>query len=234
MSTERLNKTVSELWSLVPDCGSELFRASVAGQKEGRFFRVEFNHDCGDLVHWEDKPVFGSGPWNGSRDTARIGLESIGSPTFSYDHQSKDLVDFYPTGSGANLISVKLCDLINQYDHDSLEVIDVNIKTSDNIVPFKLVMPARLLETVDPELCDVWLGFESLGGEWIRKVKFPSAFGAVFNSSMQSHIHNYADIDILNGWLWSKELLEAAKKNGIRGLYARVPESHPTIVVCRL
>jgi hypothetical protein len=50
----------------------------------------------------------------------------------------------------------------------------------------------------------------------------------MFITNLIKHIHNFADIDAMQKWFWSRDLLTAAKEAGIRGIYATVPATLPT------
>lgn len=109
-------------------------------------------------------------------------------------------------------------------------MLPITVKAKDGDVEFNLVMPSRLISAVDPDLCDIEIVDKSLGSQWFRKVKYPDPNGAVIDPELDPEIHNFADLDIVNKWLWSRQLIDEAKRAGIKGPYTMVPESYPAII----
>lgn len=222
-----MTRTITDLLAEVPEGQSRLFKAKHPSADEDRFVEVWSNLDYEPYVSWSNRPEFEQGPWMGARVKPRIGLDTLTElPDFRFKKKLGKLVDFIQPGSGAYLISPALLAVIERLDPGSLEVKPVMIKARDGEVPFNLVMPNRLLEAVDPDRCDVRIETEWFSEHWFTSVRFPS--GAAFQSELTKEIHNFSDIDALNKWFWSKELLAAAKEAGVRGIYATVPATLPT------
>lgn len=107
-----MNSTVEDLLSLVPEGGSQIFKAAVPDRVENRFFSVAFNHDHRGTFAWKNKHELTRLPWMGARDLSRRGLDDLAVPDVSFSLKEAKLVDFYSTGTAAYAISNKLRDLI--------------------------------------------------------------------------------------------------------------------------
>ena len=225
-----MHRTIDDLLPLVPEGGSRIFKARVPGVVESRFFVVAFNHDYGGSFFWKNKPGIREHPWTGTRDVPRKGLDALAAPDVTFSCKANKLVDFYSTGSAAYAISNRLRDLIEDLDPGSLEVLPITVKAKDGEVEYNFAMPSRLLRSVEPDLCDIQIVDEKLGSRWIRKVKYPNPNGAVIDPELDPDIHTFADVDVVNRWLWSRQLIDAGKQAGIKGVYTRVPESYPAII----
>ncbi|MXP24725.1 hypothetical protein GRI39_01525 [Altererythrobacter indicus] len=231
-----MKRTVDDLLALVPEGGSHIFKAKVPDVVENRFFAVASNRDYPGVFYWKNTLEFTKNPWMGARGKKRIGLDVLPTPEVSFSLKKGRLVDFYTTGTAACGISNRLRDLIEDLDPGSLEVLPIVVKAKDGDVEYNLVMPNRCLSAIDPDLCDIQIVDEDLGGgQWMRKVKYPNRNGAVIDPDLDPDIHSFADID-LGGytWLWSRQLIDEAKLAGIKGLYTTVPESYPSIEIDRL
>jgi len=78
-----------------------------------------------------------------------------------------------------------------------------------------MAMPNRNLSAVDTRRTDVLIKDENFSGSWIRSVKFPN--GVSFRNEDLADVSAFTDLD-LNSWFWSKELIEAARAEGINRL----------------
>ncbi|WP_397581128.1 imm11 family protein [Sphingorhabdus sp.] len=222
-----MTRTITDLLAEVPEGQSRLFKAKHPSADEDRFVEVWSNLDYEPYVSWSNRPEFGQGPWMGARVKPRIGLDTLTElPDFRFKKKLAKLVDFIQPGMGAYLVSPALLALIERLDPGSLEVKSVVIKARDGEAPFYLVMPNRSLEAVDPDRCDVEINWEKIGDYWYRRVNLSD--GAAFRAGLTNKIHNFSDMDAVQKWFWSRELLAAAKEAGIRGIYATVPATLPT------
>lgn len=222
-----MTRTITDLLAEVPEGQSRLFKAKHPSADEDRFVEVGTNWNYGAVVSWKNSPKPLQGLWMGARGTPRAGLDTlIEQPDFRFSKNLRKLVDFFHSQGSAYLVSPALLAVIERLDPGSLEVMPVLIKARDGEAPFNLVMPNRLLEAVDPDRCDVDITDRKLGDQWFRRVSFPN--GAAFNSEATKDMHNFSDIDAIQKWFWSRELLAAAKDAGIRGIYATVPATLPT------
>ena len=222
-----MTRTITDLLAEVPEGQSRLFKAKHPSADEDRFVEVcnNWNYDQG--ISWKNSPEFEQALWTGARVKPRIGLDTlVEQPDFRFRGKLRKIVDFYRLAGAAYLASPALLEVIERLDRGSLEVKPVAIKALDGEIPFNLVMPNRLLEAVDPDRCDVRIETEWFSEHWFTSVRFPS--GAAFQTELTKEIHNFSDIDALNKWFWSRELLVAAKEAGIRGVLATVPSTLPT------
>lgn len=106
--------------------------------------------------------------------------------------------------------------LIEELDPGSLEYLPMTIKAKDGIVDYNVAMPVRNLQAVDPNCTNILVKDQNHGGQWFRYIEFPD--GVVFRDEVVAGIHSFTDIDA-HGWFWSRELIDAAKAMGVRGLY---------------
>lgn len=221
-----MTRTITDLLAEVPEGESRLFKAKHPSADDDRFVEVWTNWNYPQDISWKNRPEPDQGLWMGARVKPRIGLDTIvEQPDFRFKKKLGKLVDFYMLGGGY-LVSPALLTLIERLDPESLEVMPVMIKALDGEAPFYLVMPNRLLEAVDPDRCDVRVETEWFSEKWFTTVRFPD--GAAFQPQLTKDVHNFSDIDALQKWFWSKELLAAAKEAGIRGIRATVPATLPT------
>lgn len=222
-----MSRSIDDLLSEVPEGQSRSFKATITDANNDRFVEVAYNWDYGTVISWNnrppllDHPPYSQLPWTGARRKPRIGLSSLAEPDITFRRNVEELVDFHSTGTGAHIISSKLLALIERLDPESLEVIPVVIKARNGNADFDMVMPNRLLHAVDADRCDVDVIDEKLDTIWVRKVRFPK--GAIFDPEISMDIHNFADIDVMNRWFWSRELVDEAKICGIKGLYTKKP-----------
>lgn len=195
---------------------TRLFRRPCAEDGEERFFSVHQNFDYPGRLEWHNTLGIEDNPWFGSRWKARIPISSVPTPDVTFKRSAKALVDFYSTGSDAFFLSERLIALIERHDPGSLDCRPVSIRTSKGVaVPFFMAMPNRSLSAVDTRRTDVLVKDEDYAGEWIRSVKFPA--GASFRNENLAGVSSFTDLD-LSGWFWSRELIEAAKSEGIKGI----------------
>ena len=202
----------------VPEGKAQTFERSISDPGEERFFKVWQNWDYrpGRLT-WVNGQLGELSPRFGTRDTRRRALSAIPLPEVNFKGPSKQVVDFYSTGSQAFFISDKLFKLIESLDPGSLEHLEFKVRAKDGEMPFHAVMPIRVLEAIDPRRTTVRIEDEDLAGWYLRHTRFPE--GIVFDNDVLRDVTTFSDMDA-PGWYWSKELIEEAKSIGIRGLYA--------------
>jgi|GEM_PF-4197818 hypothetical protein len=208
--------SIGTLLAQVPTGEDRLFRAPITGAIEERFFKVHSNRDYILRPDWQNQPSMEQAPWTGARTMQRISLSTLPAPFVTFEGASEDLTDFYSTGGHVWFLSDRLVTLIETLDPGSLDRLPMTIETQDNAIPFHAVMPARNIEAVDPMRTDVRIVDKSYAGHWVRSVDFPET--VVFQSEVVKNLHTFSDIDI-RGWFWSRELIEAAIKACIKGLY---------------
>lgn len=217
----RMLRTIDDLSAEVPMGGSRTFPASRIATVDTDYVDVHFNADCGPPILWHNRPSFTDLPWTGSRDKARIGIAEIAEPHLTYPKNSRHMCDFYSTGTGAFFVSEKLHFSIEEFDHGSIEARQVRVKARDKEIPFWMVMPNRVFETVDTELTDIKIFDEKFADQWIRSVKFP---GNVFiRKDAARGAHNFSDVDLPNRWIWTKDLVEFVKSQSVCGIYTGLP-----------
>jgi hypothetical protein len=210
--------TIGEMIEQVPEGKSQTFQASISDPGEELYFRVWQNWDYRPgRLEWLNGRSGVDAPWLGTRKKARIPVSTLPSPDVRFKGPSKQVVDFYSTGSHAFLISDKLFRLIEEMDPGSLEYLDFELRAKDGGLPFHVVMPNRSLEAIDPRRTTVVIRDEPRRQRFWRAVEFPD--GIVFDNSALQGVASFSDVDA-HGWYWSRELLAKAKSQGIRGLYA--------------
>lgn len=210
--------TVEDLLKKVPEGQTQLFERPLNDVTEERFFSVHMSSEYGPgRLAWHNKPPLDSALWYGSRTIPRVPISTAPDPDVTFEGASKDIVDFYSIGgTHVAFISDRLFNLIEEMDPNSLERRPMAIRAKDAIVEFNMVMPSRNLEALDTNRTDILIQYESYGGQWFRTIKFPK--GVVFRDHAIFDVHSFSDIDV-RGWYWSRELIDAAKASGIRGLY---------------
>lgn len=210
--------SIEEMLRQVPKGETRLFERPCADGGEERFFSVHQNFDYPGRLEWHNTLGLEESPWFGSRWKPRIPVSSVPIPDVTFKRSTKALVDFYSTGSDAFFLSERLVSLIDRLDPGSLECRPVTIKVPrGGEVPFFMAMPNRSLSAVDTGRTDVLVKDENYAGEWIRSITFPA--GVYFRNEVLADVSSFTDLDV-NGWFWSRELIEAAKAEGIKGLRA--------------
>lgn len=208
--------SIEEMLAQVPRGESRLFERPCADDGEERFFSVWQNYDYPGQIAWHNTVGMENNPWYGARGVPRIPVSSVPTPDVSFKLSAKKLVDFYSTGNHAFFLSERLIALIDRLDPGSLERRPVTIRASKGVeVPFFMAMPNRSLSAVDTRRTDVLVMDKDYAGEWIRSIKFPN--GVSFRNQDLAGISSFTDLD-LTRWFWSRELIEAAKAEGIKGL----------------
>lgn len=209
-------QTIDDLSSQVPSGEARLFTPSDKDRGEQRFFSVRQNWDYkpGRLT-WQNEPRMEKSPWYGARESPRTSVSDISPPKAVFAGPAKKMVDFYSTGSDAFFLSDRLVALIETMDGGALDRVPVSIVCNDADLRFHLVMTARVIEAVDPSRTAVLIKDDRLGDMWFRRIRFPE--GVVFQDAELATIHAFADLDA-RGWYWSRELIDAAKAKGIKGL----------------
>lgn len=208
--------SIEEMLAQVPRGESRLFGRPCADDGEERFFSVWQNHYYPGRLEWHNTVGMEKNPWFGSRRKARIPVSSVPTPDVTFKRSAKALVDFYSTGNHAFFLSERLVALIDRLDPGSLERRPVTIRASKGVeVPFFMAMPTRSLSAVNTRRTDVLIKDEDYAGQWIRSVKFPN--GVSFRNDDLAGASSFTDVD-LRRWFWSRELIEAAKAEGIKGV----------------
>jgi len=212
---------IDDLLRQVPEGQARLFERPIKDVVEKRFFSVHMNweYNPGRLI-WHNEVPFEQAPWVGSRSLPRRPIWALPQPDVTFKGPSKQIVDFYALGGEqAFFISTKLVRLIEELDPGSLDIRPIAIKAKDGVVDYNIVMPARVLEAVDPSRTDIVVKDKNYAGQWIRSVEFPG--DVVFRDEALVGVHSFADIDV-RGWYWSRELIDAAKAVGVKGLYTQI------------
>jgi hypothetical protein len=213
--------TIDDLLRQVPEGQTRLFERPIKDVVEERFFSVHMNweYNPGRLT-WHNKVPFEQAPWAGSRGVPRRPISALPQPEVTFKGPSKQIVDFYAVGGEqAFFISDKLARLIEDLDPGSLNRRSIAINAKDGVVDYNIVMSARLLEAVDPSRTDVLVKYKNYAGQWIRSIEFPD--GVVFRGDALVGVHSFTDVDV-RGWFWSRELIDAAKAAGTKGLYTQL------------
>jgi hypothetical protein len=210
--------TINDLILQVPEGESKLFERKIKDAVENRFFRVYPSHKYYPRLDWINKPEMTNSPWSGSRGVPRKPLSILSNIEAHFEGSVSLIVDLYGSGGDAFFISNKLTKLIESFDPGSLERTSIIVGAEDGTVDYNIVMTSRNIEAIDVDRTDILIGYENLGGQWFRDIQFPN--DVVFRSEMLADIHCFSDADV-HGWFWSRELIDAAKAAGIRGLYTK-------------
>lgn len=218
MVIEMAELTIGDMIERVPEGQSQVFERSIPDPGEERYFRVWQNWDYRPgRLEWLNGRDGPDAPWLGTRRKARIPVSTLPQPDVKFKGPSKQVVDFFSTGSHAFFISDKLFRLIEKMDPGSLEHLPFELRAKDGALPFHAVMPRRALEAIDTRRTTVMIEDEPLATVFWRTVTFPE--GVVFDNEALQGVASFSDVDAL-GWYWSKDLIAEAKSQGIRGLYA--------------
>lgn len=210
--------TIEEMIRRVPEGEKRIFEPTRTDPVEERFFEVRQNWDYSPgRITWHNWPSGQTKPWFGTRIKPRIPVSMLAPPDVTFKGSSKDVVDFYSTGNDAFFLSPRLVELIEDVDPGSLEHVAFSIRAKDAELPFHAVMPRRVIAAIDPQRTVVAVESEDRGGWYLMSVQFPD--GIVFDNGTLQDAASFSDIDA-PGWYWSKDLIELAKKRGIRGLFA--------------
>lgn len=208
--------SIEDMLQQVPKGETRLFERPCADDGEERFFSVRQNFDYPGRLGWHNALDLEENPWFGSRWKPRIPVSSMPTPDVTFKRAATALIDFYSTGNDAFFLSERLVALIDRLDPGSLERRPVTIKAAKGVeVSFFMAMPNRSQSVVDTRRTDVLIKDEDYAGEWVRSVEFPA--GVSFRNEDLADVSSFTDLD-LNGWFWSKELIEVAKVEGIKGV----------------
>jgi hypothetical protein len=208
--------TIDELLKQVPEGEIRLFQRRTHNIVEDRFFAVHPNHEYIPRPEWHNRLPSEQAPWFGARQKERIPLTVLPSLDVTFKGPSRKIVDFYTGGLDVHFLSNRLVALIEELDPGALEYLPMTIKTKDGIVDYNVAMPVRNLQAVDPNRTNILVKDQNHGEQWFRYIEFPD--GVVFRDEVVAGIHSFTDIDV-HDWFWSRELIEAAKAMGVRGLY---------------
>jgi hypothetical protein len=232
MATGSAHLTIGDMIDRVPEGGWQLFERTVPDVGEERYFLVHQSWDYDPVrLEWGNRPGLLQSPWAGSRTKPRVPLATLPPPEVSFDGPASDVVDLYTAGPEAFFISDPLFRLIEGIDPGSLEHVEFLVRARDSQVPFHAVLPDRVVEAIDTGRTTVLIKDEGRNGIYFRRVRFPD--GIRFDNAALQGASSFSDLDA-NGWYWSKELIELAKRHGIRGLYAQSVASVPAREIARL
>lgn len=224
--------TIGEMIERVPEGQLRVFEPAVRNGYEEQYFQVRQSWDYQpDRLEWHNPPPLLEAPWLGSRRKSRATLETLPAPDVMFGGPSKEVVDLYSTSGHVFFISDALFRLVVGIDPDSLEHLEFRVRASDAELSFHAVMPRRVLEAVDTRRTKVLIKYTAVGSAYRRSVEFPE--GIVFDNDKLRGVTSFTDIDA-PGWYWSKDLIELAKAQGMRGLYAESVDSNPAQVIARM
>lgn len=199
---------------------------------EERYFLVHQSWDYDPArLEWRNRPGLMQSPWAGSRTKPRVPLATVPPPEVSFAGPAKELIDLHTAGAHAFFISDPLFRLIEGVDPGSLEHVEFRLRASDSQVPFHIVLPDRVVEAIDTSRTTVLIKDEGSDGSYFRRVRFHD--GIRFDNEALQGASSFSDL-YAYGWYWSKDLIELAKRHGIRGLYAQSVASSPAREIARL
>ena len=216
----------------VPEGQTRVFGPASPSGGEERYFQVWQSWDYQpDRIAWSNYPSFEVAPWLGPRTSPRMSPASLPQPEVRFNGSSKDVGDFYAVGTQVHFISEALFQLIDGIHPGSLEHVEFALRAKDSELPFRAVMPRRTLGAIDPRHTMIVLTDDVVAGKFVRRVRFGDSI--IFNNEALAGVATFTDLDA-PGWYWSMDLIERAKAQGIRGLYAQSLASSPTREVARL
>lgn len=208
--------SIESMLRLVPEGETRLFERLCKDNGEERFFSVHQNFNYPYRTQWHNMLSFGNNPSFKLRWVPRISVFSLPEPDVTFKGPAETLIDFYSTGNHAFFLSERLVALFDRLDPGSLERRPVIIRGREGKqFPFFMAMPSRSLSVIDPRRTDVLIQDKDYGGQWIRSVKFPN--GVSFSNEDLEGVYSFTDLD-LSRWFWSRELIDTARSEGIKGV----------------
>lgn len=216
--------TIEEMLTRVPPGEARLFERTLPVPEDERFLSVHQNWDTRPgRLDWRNQPLGDVVPWFGARAKPRVGLENLPAPDLLFSGPAKDVVDFYSWGVHVFFLSERLMEVIERLDPGSMEARPAVIRSRAGAqVPVFMAMPGRHIDAVDTARTNVLVSHEDLGSWFYLSVKFPD--GVAFRERELAGVHHFTDRDLLK-WYWSRELIEAAKAGGVRGVYTLSPSA---------
>lgn len=219
--TNATNTTIGDLIAQVPEGGEQLFEKRKPPVGDNRYFAVRQNADYFPWPEWHNSLPLEDLPWPGSRQKKRIPISVLPDMDLTFSGNSEELVDFYQTGCQAFLVSDKLVSIIESLDENSIDRRSVIIKSKDKNTTFNLVMSRRNIEAIDLNTTSIIVKDKDYGKrQFIREVIFPD--GVNFDQEKVGNAVTFTELDT-PGWFWSRDLIESAKREGIKGFYTTVP-----------
>lgn len=193
-----------------------IYKPAIEGVVEEECFRIWENWDYSRHLHWKNPPDMAMRPKPDNRYFRGGSVSSISEPELTFPANSIKLVDYYTINVDCNFVSDRFADFIEQHAPGTIERRRVKVKTRDGIVDYNLVIPRNMIEAVDAERTTIEIrAFDRQDGNWIFRASMLD--GPVFDPARTAGCLHFTDPDAY-GWYWSRQLIDAAKAAGLRGM----------------
>jgi hypothetical protein len=193
-----------------------LYKPAIEGVPEDQYFRIWVNWDYSQRLHWKNPPDMLECPRPDNRYFPGVSVSSISEPELKFPANANKLVDYYCIEAECNFVSDRFADFIEQHAPGTIERRRVKVKARDAVVDYNLVIPRHMIEAVDTDRTVIEIrAFDREDGNWIfraRMVEHP-----VFDPARTAGCLHFTDPDA-SGWYWSRQLIDAAKAAGLRGM----------------
>ncbi|MBB5713004.1 imm11 family protein [Sphingomonas xinjiangensis] len=213
------NPSIAEMLAALPPGEQRVYPpAEQPSDDHQRFFEVHRYGIDIPALNWADRGTAPTMPFLGSRLRRATDIDVIDRYVARLDGRAADIGDFYSTDSDIYFLSPRLVDLIATIDAGAIVHRPARVVATDKDLDFRAAMPARLIESVDPQRTEVTVnGTVFPSGKYFAKASFGG--DVCFRADIPPNVHAFRDPD-LYFWHWSKSLLEVAKEQGMRGIYA--------------
>lgn len=213
------NPSIAEMLAALPPGEQRVYPPAVQPTDDHlRFFEVHHYGIGIPGLYWADLTTLPAKPFSGNRLRPATGIDIGREYVAQLEGRAADIGDFYTTDSDVYFLSPRLVELIDSIDAGAIVHRPARVIAEDREIDFFAVMPARVIEAVDPQGTEVTInGTVFPSGKSFAKASFESDIN--FRSDIPPEVHAFRDPD-LYFWHWSGSLLEMAKKQGMRGIYA--------------
>lgn len=222
--------TISELMRQVPLGETRRFPAerTPANAPDGAYLEVwmtgEYEWDLmgAPAPREEDDPK----PTPAVYARISVPITALDDAPVAFDGEEKDLVDFYTWGS-VFFLSDRLYRFLLDRDPGAMESkpIDVHIAGADAPLRFWAVIPARVLDALDPQSTNVEIEHKRVGDSSIRHVRFSG--GCRFRADVTAGAPTFVDF-YTRRWMWSDALIKDVKAAGFRNIRGLMPCDRPS------
>ena len=193
-----------------------LYKPAIEGVLEDQYFRIWVNWDYSQRLHWKNPPDMLERPRPDYRYFPGASVSSISEPELNFPANAIKLVDYYNIENHCNFVSDRFADFVEQHAPGTIERRRVKVKARDGMVDYNLVIPRHMIEAVDTERSSIEIiAFDREDGNWFFSA---SMIGdPVFDPARTAGCLHFTDPDA-SGWYWSRQLIDAAKAAGLRGM----------------
>ena len=193
-----------------------IYKPAIEGVVEDQYFRIWPNQDYPQRLEWRNFPSGLDIPRQDDRLSPGKSVNSISEPDLKFRADAINMVDYYSINACCNFVSDRFADFIEQHAPGTIERRRVKVKARDGVVDYNLVIPRNMIEAVDTERTTIEIGaFDRQDGNWIFSASMPEE--PVFDPARTAGSLHFTDTDA-HGWYWSRQLIDAAKAAGLRGM----------------